>query len=187
MFRFIYDQRKAIPGIILEDYEIRYGSYIPASMDIVDEGGTVYYGKKEDFPETVRSKARTIQLTDYVDASYYVYYGIWKSKNGLGHAENHMPRSRYGPLPMDIGASSTGQAAPYGNAQFLQQMQDFTDQNFGVLMYYALYNHDGYNTANYFGAGKNKPEDYFTLMAGKIFYDDAAIVYEGDDYKLPWN
>jgi len=186
MFRFIYDLHKAMPGIVLENYEIKYGEYIPESMDIVDEGGAVYYGDKADFPEEVRDKAVTIHMKDYVSASYAVYYGTWDGTPGMSVGANHIPRSMYGPLPMDIGAHS-GVSNPPGDDKFSQYMQDHVDANYGVLMYYALYDHDGYNTPNYFGNGRNKPEDYFTMIARKIFYDDAVIVYEGDNYKLPWN
>jgi len=165
MFRFMRDLHEAIPGIILEDYEIRYGQHIPKTW--TDENGQV------------------LKIEDYLSACYPANYGSWVSNPGSGNEAGHMPRSMFGPMPMDLGYSSTA-SNPKGSAVG-GFMDDHLAGNYGVIMYYALYDHDGYGEKGYFGDGRNKPEEFFSIISKKLFGANSSVVYLGDNYRLPWN
>jgi hypothetical protein len=172
MFRFAYELKKQAKeklnkNLSLEDYEIRYGAYMPEQMEI--DGETVF-------------------LKDIIDISYEPNYGAWKSRSGEGLAQNHIPRSQFGPVSIDIGSATALSAPqPANTPSGIEALMDqHNEGDYGAIMFFSLVSRNSYlqdYPANYFNPGSD-PCVYFSKITQKLFGED--VTYIGDDYKLDW-
>jgi hypothetical protein len=173
MFRFAYELKKQVKerfdkDFFLENYEIRYGEYIPPSM--------VLDGKE-------------VELRKVLDISYGCNYGQFKGTPGAGPGANHVPKSQWGPCSIDVGSATALTPLPPPNANgIVQAMKDHLAGGYGANMFFSLVSVQSYGTAeqykNYFGPSNTNPCDYFSMMSEILF--DERVIYVGADYQLDW-
>jgi len=152
ILRFAHEFNLAIgktnDEVIHESYEIKYSSKLPPS-----------YTYPEDWP-LPEGAPRTIYRDDLIDISYEPYYGSWQA-----NSQNNLPRSRYGPIAIDLGFNKGGPLPPSGRSGIQSLIGDHLRLNYGVVMYYGLRERDDpHYFPSYFGPDNPLPETYLSQI-----------------------
>jgi hypothetical protein len=158
IFRFAYELRKEMPEIVQEVYEIQYGSHLPKEMEI---------------------EGKIIKVEDLFEASYGAFYGSWQSSS------SYMPKARFGPVAIDIGATEKGAAPANVNSGITAFMKQHLAGDYGVNMFYCLRSREEMKERfpTFFTNGWD-PANYLTKMSNILY--GYQTVYVGDDYARLW-
>jgi hypothetical protein len=145
MFRFGYELQKQFPAVIQEVYEIRYGEYLPKTMEL---------------------DGKTVKVEDLFSASYSPYYGSWDAHSAF------LPDSKYGPVPMDIGGGETVKPSA---TSITSNMNTHLKGGYGVNMFYGLGTRVAQKAnVNFFGKGIWDLCNYLSKMS-MVLYGERTI------------
>lgn len=167
MFRFAWELQQAMSYPIVQDvYEIRFGNYLPETMDLPDKDGVV----------------KTRKITEVFDYTYEPDYGRWR-----GTKSNPVPNSRYGPISIALADVDTAPLPPPTANGIGQAMKDHLAGNYGIVMYYCFRSRDEIKDRwpNIYGTGHPEPEYYYSMISSILF--GQQTIYVGPDYpRMYW-
>jgi hypothetical protein len=171
LIRFGHEVNEKIAGpgrkLIQESYEIRYGGTMPRTYTYTDER---------------TGKTVTLNRDDIIDYSYEAFYGNWQKDSG----NPDYPRSRYGPVSIDMGFDSGSPKPSPGRSAgsgIIPRMEDHLRGNYGVVMYYHLTSKKYIQLSrpsNYYGSDGAPAETYLSEI-GRILHG-MEVRYIGDDW-----
>jgi hypothetical protein len=120
---------------------------------------------------------KTVKAEDVFSASYSPYYGSWDAHSA------YMPDSKYGPIPIDIGAVDVVKPS---STSITSNMKTHLKGNYGVNMFYCLRSREEMKARlpSFFAKGVWDAAEYLSKMSTVLYGE--KTVYVGDDYARLW-